>query len=71
MTLKPPRVKRLEATGPVLVGVVNNNIIRNFQSDTTALVTLPPLRDLARMLHRGDEFLDVYAFELPDETEAK
>lgn len=61
----PPRLRRLDATAPVVVGLANQNIVTNFRRSADGEVHLPPLRALARMVYDGRDFLDLYVLDLP------
>ena len=59
---------RFVASGPALVGVVNDNLVHNFREDDSARVTLPALRDLAKTIVYGNDFMDVTVFDVENDT---
>lgn len=65
----PSRLRRLEATGPVVIGLANQNIASNFRRAADGEVHLPSLRALAKMVYAEREYLDHYDFDLTTDGE--
>jgi hypothetical protein len=61
-------MRRHLATGPILIGLHNANIVANLLVDTTSRMVLPSTRTLAKMVLEERDFLDLYTFDRDPET---
>ncbi len=59
--------QRYEATGAVVVGIANDNIINNLRQNIPGRVFLLSNRELAKMLHSEQEYIDLYTMDLEEE----
>jgi hypothetical protein len=68
MALGNPELFRYEMTGPTVIGIVQHNIVTNFQRGDMGRVVFPNLRQLAKDVLYEDNFFDIYVFPNPLEV---